>query len=105
MLIIDIPMPENCDECNFSTYCSFCEGYDDACVLAPKDAEYEWNFCDGEKPTERPSWCPLKDVVRCKECKHNMDDFSWNGEPYKWCELQHQHMADDFYCADGERRN
>lgn len=43
-------------------------------------------------------------VVRCKECKHNMDDFAWNGEPYKWCELQHQHMADDFFCADGERR-
>ena len=43
-------------------------------------------------------------IVRCKECKHNMDDFAWNGEPYKWCELQHQHMADDFFCADGERR-
>jgi hypothetical protein len=63
MLIIDMPMPKNCPECHFSTTCSFCEGYDDVCVLAPKDAVYKWNFSDGIKPSARPSWCPIKGVL------------------------------------------
>lgn len=62
-LIVEMEMPKNCPECHFSTACSFCEGYDDICVLAPKDAEYEWNFSDGVKPTERPTWCPIKGVL------------------------------------------
>ena len=60
MLIIDMPMPVNCMSCPFSSGCSFCEGYDDYCVLAPKDAKYEWNFSDGKEPKERPDWCPIK---------------------------------------------
>lgn len=62
-LIVEMEMPENCSECYFSTACSFCEGYDDVCVLAPKDAEYKWNFSDGIKPSERPSWCPIVGVL------------------------------------------
>jgi hypothetical protein len=62
-LIVEMGMPENCYECHFSTDCSFCEGYDDVCVLAPKDAVYKWNFSDGIKPSARPSWCPIKGVL------------------------------------------
>lgn len=71
MLIVDMPMPKNCMSCPFSSSCSFCEGYDDYCVLAPKDAKYKWNFCDGKEPKERPSWCPIKgEIVPCDECVH-----------------------------------
>ena len=62
-LIVEMDMPRNCRECALSTTCSFCEGYDDYCVLAPKAAEYEWNFFDGIEPSERPSWCPIKGVL------------------------------------------
>lgn len=62
-LIVEMEMPRNCKECAFSTGCSFCEGYDDHCVLAPIDTEYEWNFCDGIEPPERPSWCPIVGVL------------------------------------------
>ena len=62
-LIVEMEMPKNCMECAFSTGCSFCEGYDDHCVLAPRDAEYKWNFSDGIEPSERPSWCPIDGVL------------------------------------------
>lgn len=62
-LIVEMEMPRNCKECAFSTGCSFCEGYDDHCVLAPIDTDYKWNFSDGIEPQERPSWCPIKGVL------------------------------------------
>lgn len=62
-LIVEMEMPRNCRGCALSTGCSFCEGYDDYCVLAPSTAEYEWNFWDGIEPSERPSWCPIKGVL------------------------------------------
>ena len=107
MLIIDMPMPVNCMLCPFSSGCSFCEGYDDYCVLAPKDAKYEWNFSDGKEPKERPSWCPIKgEIVRCGECKY------W----WKENELcRHTNHCEGYvcvhecgagsYCSDGERKD
>ena len=41
--------------------------------------------------------------VRCKDCKHFFDDGTDNVAIYK-CELLHEKMRDDFFCADGERR-
>lgn len=93
MLIVDMPMPVNCRSCPFSSGCSFCEGYDDYCVLAPKDAKYEWNFSDGKEPKERPSWCPIKgELVRCGECANET------------CSKIHKDMP-NWFCADGERKD
>ena len=47
-------------------------------------------------------------LVRCKECKHYFrceTRFSNGGGVVRYnCELNHENMRDDFYCADGERR-
>lgn len=44
----------------------------------------------------------IVEVVRCKDCKHYYKD-DGNVVVYR-CELCHEDMRDDFYCADGENR-
>ena len=43
------------------------------------------------------------ELVRCKDCRHFFRDDMGNVVVYR-CELNHEDMRDDFYCADGERR-
>ena len=43
------------------------------------------------------------ELVRCKDCRHFFQDDMGNVVVYQ-CELNHEDMRDDFYCADGERR-
>lgn len=69
MLIIDRTMPKTCSEC-------FCH-----------DAEY--NVCQAsrhnnltsEDMEHRPDWCPLKEVIRCKDCLYwdKVADIKANG--------------------------
>lgn len=44
-------------------------------------------------------------VVRCKDCKHMFTDFVMDGKEYKRCEMQMAGFHDDWYCADGERKD
>lgn len=44
------------------------------------------------------------EVVRCKDCRHFFRDDMGNVVVYR-CELNHEDMRDDFYCADNERRD
>ncbi len=44
-------------------------------------------------------------VVRCKDCKHLFTDFVMNGKEYKRCKMQMAGFHDDWYCADGERKD
>ena len=48
MIMIDIDMPDNCDECRFSTEYAFCKAMPD-------------NFCGNTDDRKRPEWCPLKE--------------------------------------------
>ena len=48
MIIIDIDMPDNCDECRFNTEYGFCKAKPD-------------NFCGNTDNWKRPEWCPLKE--------------------------------------------
>ena len=44
------------------------------------------------------------ELVRCKDCSHSevctMDD----GD-VRYCHIYEMQMEDDYYCADGERKN
>jgi hypothetical protein len=43
------------------------------------------------------------DIVRCKDCKHRYVD--GDNVRYNACELNHNNVqSDDWFCADGERR-
>ena len=48
MIMIDINMPDNCDECRFNTEYGFCKAMPD-------------NFCGNTDDRKRPEWCPLKE--------------------------------------------
>lgn len=84
MLIVDMPMPRFCGECELL------------------DEDYE--VCRATKQyavagDNRPSWCPIKgELVRCKDCKW------FDGE--NCCEKIGIIVIDAelFYCANGERR-
>lgn len=44
-------------------------------------------------------------VVRCGKCKYCKIKHQWNAEPYSECELTRRCVEDDWFCADGERKN
>ena len=67
---------------------------------------------EGLRNEDGTEWCfkseSMTQLVRCKECKHYFrceTRFSDGGGVVTYhCELNHENMRDDFYCADGERR-
>lgn len=67
MIQIDMPMPDNCDECRFNSEYGYCKAMPD-------------NFCGNTDDRKRPEWCPLKeqetvkpyidiDEAKCPICK------------------------------------
>ena len=62
MIQIDMPMPKNCLDCpacNEYLMCAIpCNGRG-------------WGENDVKDFSQsRPEWCPMKEIVRCKDCKH-----------------------------------
>lgn len=47
--------------------------------------------------------CPLRDVVRCKDCRHYSADGWGYGNCYR-SSVEYLRMADNGYCSYGERR-
>ena len=39
--------------------------------------------------------CPLAEVVTCKDCKHNYEDT---------CDIDWLEVCDDYFCANGKRK-
>lgn len=79
VLIKGMEMPKNCHECPLL---------------------YVTSLCDGAKA------CPLRPIVRCEDCKHL--EHSWvssdmNNNMIFHCNSLNQFVADDFFCAYGER--
>ena len=48
---------------------------------------------------------PSIDIVRCRECvKANTEDCSHSYWDEDWCEWRADYKGDDWFCADGERK-
>lgn len=65
-------------------------------ALAYDRHQYEQGYSDGIRARD-------EEIVRCKDCKHRFVD----GENvrYNVCELNHNKVqSDDWFCADGERK-
>ncbi len=63
--MIDIDMPDNCDECRFNTEYDFCKAMPD-------------NFCGNTDDKKRPEWCPLKEQEAVKpEREHSGGGTTW----------------------------
>jgi hypothetical protein len=52
---------------------------------------------------ERDNDCPLVEIVTCKDCDYCRFELV-EGIPYYWCDKDNCATSEDFYCADGERR-
>ena len=101
MIQIDIPMPEACDVCPFNYDFCWCNAFGN------HDDEWEkysddWNdhVCDREN---RPEYCPLKEIVRCKDClfgEQINDRYICTNAGH----CQSKSNKPDWFCADGERR-
>jgi len=86
--IKDMEMPKRCADCDL------CRGH--ICKITGTDivANPKGN-------------CPLVEIVTCKDCKHW--DKGWtpnvpDNKEYHFCLMMHCNTAEDFYCADAERR-
>ena len=75
-------LPEHCFECPC---------HDGECGYCQTDRIHE-------AVDERPSWCPLKEIVRCKDCV-------FRDARDGMCEHVLQIREPDWFCADGERRD
>ena len=95
MLQINRAMPKTCNEC-------FCH-----------DAEY--NVCQAAQHTNlasedtehRPGWCPLKEVILCKDCRHWEKIFDYGILPIGTCEMHDKGLMtmSDGFCKWAVRKD
>ena len=64
--------------------------------------DLKYGFIPFDDP--QPQKEDLVPVVRCKNCKHRFKD--GDNVRFNVCELNHNKVqSDDWYCADGERKD
>ena len=97
MIVIDSNMakvPNICNECYANMWGS--------CCIAP--AEEDGLCIQGGKP----DWCPIKELVRCKDCKNRYDSMlcpiALIADLLHDTRVFQYKVGDDWFCADGERR-
>lgn len=84
--IKEMEMPRNCLDCPVRNY-----------------RDDEGNRCDLTGLYNREDCCPLIEIVTCKDCEHCRFELV-EGMPYYWCDKDDRVTSEDYYCADGERR-
>ena len=107
MLIVDIPMPIVCADCPI---CICLNGRKPAyckAVLVDDDNIVDGTMWKETDPNSIPDWCPIKgELVRCGECVHrDPEDKRCDCGGHEWVIGKILPVADDFYCAEGERKS
>lgn len=87
MIDMDMPMPDNCEDCGALGL------YD---VTMCKEAKFTIFMHEAKRPNQ----CPLREVVRCKDCKRYESD----GGALMICTLNDMIADDDCFCWWGERK-
>ena len=103
MLMIDLPMPEACDVCPFNYDFCWCTAFGNHDEWEKYSDDWNYHVCDRKT---RPEYCPLKEIVRCKDCNHGQYEEWNNGECVDktvYCDWYGTHKP-DWFCADGERK-
>ena len=65
-------------------------GINFSCELKWWDKEYK----ESDR-SSRDDDCPLVEIVTCKDCKHNYEDT---------CDIDGLGVCDDYFCANGKRK-
>ena len=88
MIVIDIPMPKKCAECPC---------FDDA-IYGKCQVKDTWLGAeDGAWFSDtRPNWCPLKEIITCKDCARPAKDTCYNFRKFD---------QEKWFCADAERKD
>ena len=102
MIQIDMPMPTNCLDC------PACNEYL-TCAIPVNGRKWGENDVR-EFGQGRPEWCPMKEqeaVVRCKDCKYsnNRPRNRIYREGMVLCERTDHGRDENWFCADGKRRD
>lgn len=105
MILIDLPMPEACNVCPFNYDFCWCNAFGNYDEKWEKYSD-DWNdhVCDRKT---RPEYCPLQEIVRCKDCKHGQNEEWDNGECVDktvYCDGYGIHKP-DWFRADGGRKS
>ena len=91
MIAINTKMPKSCWRCKF---CYDNKGY----YCAINNNLLAYSIVD--IPSERPSNCPLVEIITCEDCKYWHDDGITTT-----CDKNIGHgFPKDHYCADAERK-
>ena len=100
MIQIDLPMPEACDVCPFNYDFCWCKAFGNNDEWEKYSDDWNDHVCDRET---RPEYCPLKEIVRCKDCKWFLPDDTCGNK-----RLSDQEdiatLWPDWFCADGEQK-
>lgn len=90
MLAINMEIPKSCSKCPFK-------------AILP-NAGLKNGVCnDLHLPFKRHPYCPLIEIITCKDCKHNVK----NGKDKTVCIIGHRFKMREpstFYCPDAKRR-
>ena len=94
-ILIDMDMPEECGKC---------------CFLNAKFSLNPECSLEGRNPFNdtmnisrgRPYWCPLREVVRCKDCVHRVPQ--GDGLTHWYACMVMEQNDDEWFCSFGERR-
>lgn len=102
MILIDFPMPKACDVCPFNYDFCWCNAFGNDDEWEKYSDDWNDHVCDRET---RPEYCSLKEIARCKDCKHGEKLPTFQYHPnLTWCNKYERSHNDDWFCADGERR-
>ena len=104
MLLIDLQMPEACDVCPFNYDFCWCKAFGEHDNWEKYSDDWNDNVCEG---TTRPEYCPLKEIVQCKDCRMGEEDTDFYGKPCIRCHnsangVAHVSHDPEWYCADGK---
>ena len=97
-ILIDMDMPKRCRECNVLIDCDGCEGWRCKCGISQMDVGY---LNELSKKNSRPYWCPLREVVRCKDCKNASECIVPESV---YCDEMDRAVDCQGYCHHGEWR-
>ena len=92
MILIDLPMPEACDVCPFNYDFCWCTAFGNHDEWEKYSDDWNDHVCDRET---RPEYCPLKEIVRCKDCKNRYTVLCIQEE------AGNINNQDDWFCAYG----
>lgn len=95
MILIDLQMPEACDVCPFNYDFCWCNAFGNHDEWEKYSDDWNDHVCDRET---RPEYCPLKEIVRCKDCKYHGNIWP------DYCVNLEQNTNDNFYCAYGVKK-